>query len=125
MKHWADKYLKLTSKMDCSELVEYVLRDHFNVNYAFPKGTGSVGSRSKLIRDTMPLYTKKTDTPKEGDLVLMNGNRLLCHVGMLIKVNNQDYVLHTDARMKTVAVHKIKELASIGYTLGGFYEWLR
>lgn len=126
MRHWTDKYLKITYKnMDCSQFVEHVLRDHFKIDYKFPQAKGNVFEQSNLIKKSIPSFAEKTETPVDGCLVLMNGTRMLCHVGLYVKIGNEDYVFHTESTMKSAALHRVKDLTGYGYSLEGFYRWLR
>lgn len=125
MRHWSEKYLHLEYKqMDCSAFVQHVLKDHFKIEYTFPQSRGNVFEQSNLIKKSMPEFAKRTDKPKDGDLVLMHGNRRLCHVGMYVKIGLETYVLHTESTMKSAALHRIKDLTKYGYALEGFYSWL-
>lgn len=118
------KYLAVEYKdMNCSKFVEYVLRDHFKINYQFPQSQGSVFNQSQQIKDHLPKFCYKTDSPKDGDLVLMHGRRRMCHVGMYVKIGRSGYVLHTESSMKTAALHKISNVFFNGYTVEGVYTW--
>lgn len=111
--------------MNCSQFVEHVLRDHFKIDYSFPQSQGNVFEQSNLIKKSLNDFVIKTDSPKEGDMVLMNGTRRLCHVGLYVKIKNNDYVFHTESTMKTAALHKLSDLSLYGYSVEGFYTWLK
>lgn len=124
--HWTSKYIAIEYKdMNCSKFVEYVLRDKFNINFSFPQSEGSIFNQSKQIKDSLPLFARKTDLPKDGDLVLMHGRRRMCHVGMYVKIGRSGYVLHTESSMKTAALHQINKVFFNGYTVEGYYTWLK
>lgn len=124
--HWTNKYLSIEYKdMNCSKFVEHVLRDHFGIDYTFPQSRGSVFEQSNLIKKSIPEFSVETNEPKEGDLVLMHGIRRLCHVGMFVKIKRESFVLHTESKIKAAALHRIKDLSRYGYSLGGFYTWLK
>ena len=126
MSHWAEKFLKIQYKeMNCSKFVEHVLREQFGIDYRFPQSQGSLFNQSKQIRDSMPSFCERTEYPKDGDMVLMHGRRMMCHVGIYVKIGITEYVLHTESSMKTAALHPIKKLILFGYTVEGFYKWLR
>lgn len=126
MKHWTYKYLNITYKrMACAPFVEFILRDHFKIDYKFPQSQGNVFEKSNLIKNSIPLFAEPTKKPFDGCLVLMNGTRLLCHVGIYVNINGESYVFHTESTMKTAALHRIKDLSRYGYTLEGFYKWLK
>ena len=124
--HWTMKYLSIEYKdMNCSEFASHVLKDHFKKNYNFPQSEGSIFNQSAQIKESLPKFAYKTDTPKEGDLILMHGRRRMCHVGIAVKIGRSWYVLHTESSMKTAALHQINKVFFNGYTVEGFYTWLR
>lgn len=126
MNHWTSKYIKIQYKnMNCSKFVEHVLRDRFGIDYDFPQSQGNVFEQSNLIKKSIPLFAEKTLNKKDGDLVLMNGARMLCHVGLYVNIKGEDFVLHTESKMKTAALHRLRDLGSYGYSVEGFYTWLK
>lgn len=126
MRHWSEKYLQMTyDKWNCSQFVEYVLRDHFGRDYKFPQSKGNVFEQSNQLKESIPHFAKRTEEPQTGDLILMNGIRRLCHVGLLIIIGGHKFVLHTEARLKTARLQDLASLPYHGYTVEGFYRWLR
>lgn len=123
--HWTRKYFLENNKQTCSAFVEQVLREQFNIDYKFPQSSGSVFDQSYQIKQSMPLFCKKTETPKDGDLVLMHGKRRLCHVGLYLKIGRKDFVFHTELNMDTVSLHHFKDVFKYGYTVEGVYTWLK
>lgn len=123
--HWTRKYLIDDTKYTCSAFVEKVLREQFQIDYTFPQSNGSVFDQSNQIKTHLPLFCEKTEKPKDGDLILMHGLRRLCHVGMYLKIGRKEYVFHTELRMKTVSLHELKDVFKYGYSVEGFYAWLR
>ena len=124
--YWVRKYLSVEYKdMNCSKFVEYVLRDHFKKDYSFPQSEGTVFAQSAQIKANVPMFCEKTESPKEGDLVLMHGIRRLCHVGMYLESNGIQYVLHCEKNMGCSAVHRAKDLIRYGYSIEGFYTWVK
>lgn len=111
--------------MNCAEFAEYVLREQFNKDFKFPQSKGSIFSQSQLIKDELPKWVIETDAPKDGDLVLMHGQRLMCHIGIYTRIGWVDYVLHSEGRIKVSALHRISDLNLYGYKLARFYAWLR
>lgn len=111
--------------MNCSKFVEHVLRDNFQIEYSFPQSEGSLFNQSQQIRDAMPSFCAKTETPKDGDMVLMHGKRRMCHVGVYVRIGYKSFVLHTESSMKSAALHNLNDLKSFGYDVEGFYKWLK
>lgn len=109
--------------MNCTEFVEFVLADHFDIKYNFPKSQGSLIKESKQIKENLSVFTDETLTPTDGDLVLMNGKRLLCHVGLFVRIRTKRFVLHSEGRIKVSSLHDLNDLPLFGYKLAGFYKW--
>lgn len=126
MAHWTSKYMQIEYKqMNCSKFVEHICRDHFGRDYKFPQSEGSLFNQSIQIKESVPSFASRTDAPIEGDLVLMNGKRRLCHVGLYLKIGREEYVFHTESSKKTALLHRLKDLSSYGYTVEGIYSWLK
>lgn len=126
MAHWAERFLQIEyDRMNCAEFVEHVLREQFGRKYKFPQSRGSLFAETAQIKEEIPKYVRQTEDPMDGDLVLMHGKRLLCHVGIYVGLGVSDCVLHSEGRIKTSALHNIRDLKNFGYRLAGYYTWLR
>lgn len=124
--HWSEKYLNIPYKdKNCAEFVEFVLSKEFKINFKFPQSHGSFFEQSALIKKSINdfVYPEKTDEPKEGDLVLMNGSRRICHVGLFVKIRNIAYVLHNQKQHSYSRLHRIDHLPYNGLLLEGIYKW--
>lgn len=124
--HYLEKYLSISYKdMNCSKFVEHILNDHFKKNISFPQSEGFIFRQSEQIKENLPSFCIETEDPRDGDLVLMRGIRRMSHVGLYVQIKKEHYVIHTEARLRTAALHKIKDLYLYGYGLEGFYTWLK
>lgn len=124
MSHWSDKYIQVEYKdMNCSKFVEHILRDHFGKDYSFPQSSGNIFEQSNLIKRSYPKFTYQVSKPEEGDLVIMNGMRNLCHVGIYVKIGITEYVLHTESTLKTAALHSLRDLLHFGYSVASYHRW--
>ncbi len=126
MSHWSKKFLSIPyEKLNCAEFVEHVLRNQFGIDFTFPQNRGSVFSQSAHLKSDFKnfVYPEKTDQPEEGDLILMNGIRKMCHVGLLVKIKNSDYVLHTQKNLGCACLHKLTNICDYGLSLEGIYKW--
>lgn len=124
--HWSCKFLSIPySELNCAEFVEFVLRKQFGINLYFPQNRGSVFSQSADLKKYIKsfVYPEKTEEPQEGDLVVMNGIRRMCHVGLLVKKGNDLFVLHTQKNLGCACLHKLKDISNYGLTLEGIYKW--
>lgn len=124
--HWSCKFLSIPyAQLNCAEFVEYVLKKQFGITFYFPQNRGSVFSQSADLKKYIKRYVhpEKTDSPEEGDLVVMNGVRKMCHVGILVKIKNDFFVLHTQKNLGCACLHKLKEIKNYGLNLEGIYKW--
>lgn len=109
--------------MNCAEFVEFVLKKEFGKSYSFPQSKKSIFLDSDQIKSQLNNYVRKTNSPKDGDLVLMHGKRLMCHIGIYVRIGWTEYVLHTEGSIKNSSLHRIGDIINYGYTLEGFYKW--
>lgn len=124
--HWSCKFLSIPyQELNCAEFVEFVLKKQFNIDFTFPQNRGSVFSQSDQLKKEFLnyVYPEKTNEPEEGDLVLMNGIRKMCHVGILVKKKNDFFVLHSQKNLGCACLHKLKDISNYGLTLEGIYKW--
>ena len=126
LRHWSERFLQIEYKdMNCAEFVEHVQRVQFNRDFKFPQSKGSLFLETQQIKEEIPKYVEETKTPKDGDLVLMHGQRLMCHIGVYVRIGWSEYVLHTEGRIKVSSLHRIQDLNLYGYKLARFYRWLK
>lgn len=126
--HWSCKYLSIPyHEMNCAEFVEHILDKEFSRKFKFPQNHGSVFSQSHEIKQELQNYVRPEPTlePKDGDLVLMNAQRKMCHVGILVKRRGALHVLHTQKNIGSACLHRLKDLPYYGLSLQGIYKWLR
>lgn len=128
--HWSCKYLSVEYKdKNCSKFAEHVLQDHFKRQFIFPQSEGSLFNQSAQIKASIPLFCqgKLSDMSlaEDGDLVLMHGIRMMCHVGLFVKINGFNYILHCEKSMGRAALHREKDLFQYGYRVEGIYKWLK
>lgn len=122
-KHWSEKYVMIPFiPYNCAGFVESILKQEFGCDIQFPQTTLNRNEDIKLMSKVISKFTK-TDNPEDGDVVLMNGSRESCHVGVFVKIKNVNYVLHTEARLKVSSLHRISDLPNFNYFLNGFYKW--
>lgn len=123
LNHWARKYIMIPFRpYNCAAFVEFVLKDHFKCEMVFPQTTLNRNKDIELIKQ-FTLTLKRTDTPEDGDIVLMDGYREACHVGVYADINGVGHVLHSDVNIKSSAIHRISDLFNYRYFLNGYYKW--
>lgn len=127
--HWSDKYIGRPYKLidaDCAALViEVIENDFIGVLPEFCK-TYRENTRLKRANQLEELARKatiKTNTPCEGDVVLMYCRGRASHVGIFCIVDGEQCVLHAMENAKMVVRHKIRDLSRYFLAVEGYYKW--
>ncbi len=114
--------------MDCADLAILVQKELFGRDVMLagkrPRPL-TAQDQDAAIKDYCAELAHKVDTPQDGDVVLMTepGANVAGHIGTYFFLSYTPYVLHTTAHMGESKFHKIKDLASMGLTVEGFYRW--
>lgn len=75
------------------------------------------------MTDLVGEYGEKTDSPTEGDAVLMLCRNRPSHIGVYCIVNHEPCVLHAMENAKMVVLHKLRDLPKVFLSIEGFYKW--
>lgn len=125
--HWTQQYVGLpyeAGACDCASLTERVQREQFNRALCLPSArAGNHRGWSRQIKRHRDDYAQPTDNPIEGDLVLMFGRGYLNHIGTLVVIEAERYVLHAMFAARQVCMHKLSQLDDVGLKLEGLYQW--
>ena len=127
--HWAEKYIGQPYEInsaDCARLLSKVRKQEFCL--PVPDDIEIERSISRLGRvgqmsDLVDAYGKKTNTPQEGDAVLMICRGRPSHIGVYCIVNNEPCVLHAMENAGMVVLHRIRELDRVFLSVEGYYSW--
>ena len=129
MSHWSEQYIGLpyqVGKMDCARLAAKVKHEIFG-EYIPPEidqdRAASLLGRAEQMYDLMSEYLCKTETPTEGDLVLMMSKGRPSHIGIYCIVGGQRSVLHAMESAKMTVMHRIRDLPKVFLTVEGYYKW--
>jgi len=108
---------------DCADLVMLVQRELFGRDIRLPgarqrglRGVAKVGEVSRQL-------AARTQTPKDGDLVLMIEHARPSHVGVWFWRAHEAWVLHANERNGCSVLHRLRELPQFGLTVEGVYRW--
>lgn len=107
----------------CGEFAAMVLRKEFGVKVDAPKSSMDLRKDPEIIQDYISKTLTETINPQDGDVVLMNGDRIACHVGLFVNINNQDFIFHSERRFRSACLHKVSDLVKYGYFINGFFTW--
>lgn len=135
--HWTDKYVGLCCKngeFDCADLVSLVQREVFGRTITIPGyrqytqfiGPDKFRAMSQQLRDEMFKHVQRTETPKEGDGVLIKSRGYFQHIGVYSWIANEAWILHAaDLRIgPQVILQKVRDMAARGLTVEGYYTWI-
>lgn len=113
--------------MDCADLVVLVQRELFGREVTLPngrprgvRGQAALATMGELSRE----YGVRTDTPQDGDLVLMRDQGRLGHAGVYFHLAHEGWVLHTNERNGCSVLHRVRDLPDWGCPVEGFYRWV-
>ena len=129
MSHWSEKYIGqpyATGSADCARLAGQVRREVFN--QPVPSETEVERAESRLKRvgqmsDLVSTYGIATETPNEGDVVLMYCRGRPSHIGVFCVVDGEPSVLHAMENAGMAVLHKIRELNRVFLSVEGYYKW--
>ena len=129
MGHWVEGYIGNPYKIgsaDCARLLTQVRREVFKL--PVPDELEVIRSESRLgrvgqITDLVGIYGHRTESPIEGDAVLMICAGRPSHIGVFCLVNNEKCVLHAMENAGMVVLHKIRELEKFFLKVEGYYKW--
>lgn len=129
MNHWTEQYIGQpyeTGSADCAALVAQVRREVFAL--PVPEAADIERAASRLGRvgqmtDLVDAYGHKTDTPKDGDAVLMICRGRPSHIGVFADISGEPCVLHAMESAGHVVLHRIRDLGRVMLKVEGFYAW--
>lgn len=124
-----DHYAELAycaESFDCADLVQRVQRELFGREVALPSTRPRGTAGSAAVAAGAREFAKPTDTPRDGDLVLMidHGQKRAGHVGVWFWLDHEAWVLHTSERLTRCALHRLRDLPQWGLRLEGIYAWV-
>jgi len=131
--HWACRYIGLPWQagakgpdvFDCWSLVVWVQKHHFGRNLPdIPVAEGNLKRLALTFRDHPERKRwQLTDTPEQGDAVLMRQSRHPIHVGIWITISpSEQGVLHC-VKGNGVVFQNMASLKLAGWQVEGFYRF--
>lgn len=127
--HWSDTYIGepyVAGDADCARLIARVRQEVYKLpvpNDVEVNRAASRLGRMAQMSDLVEMYGQCTDTPEEGDVVLMMCRARPSHVGVYCIVDNEPCVLHAMENAKMVVRHRLRDLHKVLLTVEGFYKW--
>lgn len=132
--HWSDPYvgrLYVDVEFDCAELARTAQAEVFGRMIRLPTerlyqgltGVAKVRAMHNQLSACRDDYAIPTDTPAEGDAVLIVSRGRLDHIGLYCMIAGEPWVLHAAAGIDQVVRTRLRHLELYGYRLEGFYKW--
>jgi len=127
--HWSEDYIGRPYRLgdaDCAALCIDVIENQFSGDlpeFCKTYRENTRLRRAKQLEDLAKQATIKTETPVEGDVVLMLCKGRPSHVGIYCLVDNEPSVLHAMENAKMVVRHKIRDLQRYFLAVEGYYKW--
>lgn len=112
--------------MDCVDLTFLIQKSVFDRNYEIePRERGNIFYfTSFLKRHLTEFLDGKTDSPKDGDCVLLKHRGRLCHVGTLHIHKGKKYIVHTMDSFFYSCIHEFDKIGKYGFLeVEGIYSW--
>lgn len=109
---------------DCADFVCHVMRELFGREVELPNGRPR-GARGQLaLGELSRPYATATDSPVDGDLVLMKQRGRAGHVGLYFNIAGEPWVLHSNETNGASVLHRVRELPGFGAMIEGVYRWI-
>ena len=119
-----DQYVGLAycpDTFDCADLVALVQREMFGRDVRLPNGRAR-GDRGQVeLAGHVPAYGRRTETPVDGDLVVMLQGGRPSHVGVYFFLAHEPHVLHVRAEGAFSELTPVRLLAT---PVEGYYAWV-
>ncbi|MFA4294445.1 MULTISPECIES: hypothetical protein [Xanthomonas] len=108
---------------DCADLVVLVQRELFGRDVVLPNGRPRGARGQVALGELSKPYGARTDTPSDGDLVVMYERGRPAHVGVYFWLAHEGHCLHSNERNGCAVIHRIRDLAAFGASVEGYYTW--
>jgi len=125
--HWSEAYLGMPyvpGAFDCAGLAELVRREVFRHGLTLPsdRRPGPFG-RNAQIHENLADFAIRTETPQDGDGVLIIARGRLQHIAIYCLIGAEPWALHN---IDKSSVHRIRvrELEKWNYRIEGYYRWI-
>lgn len=119
-----DQYVGLeycAATMDCADLVALVQREQFGREVRLPNGRRRGNGAAVPFQGRVLEYGTPTDTPVDGDLVVMTQGGKPTHVGVYFFLAHEPHVLHVRAEGGFSELTPVRCLAT---PVEGYYAWV-
>lgn len=128
--HWTTRWLarSFPADWDCADFVRCVLEEQFGRTVELPSARAAgLRGRDAQVREGAYALADATETPQEGDGVLMRalGRRRAIghHVGVWCRLDGLPHVLHLLGSLRTPCLSPLDAVDRLGLEATGVYRW--
>lgn len=107
--------------MDCADFVALVQREMFGRDIRLPNGRPRGDRAAVPFQGRVLEYGRPTDSPKDGDLVVMLQGGRPSHVGVYFFLAHEPHVLHVRAEGAFSELTPVRLLAT---PVDGYFAWV-
>lgn len=115
-----------TDDFDCADFVVHVAANLFGKEVHVPGARPRGKYAHEHLHGAAVQYATPTDTPTDGDLVLMfdfQDTVTPSHAGIYVMLGGEPHVMHNARNSGGSVTHPIRKLANLGINVEGFYKW--
>ncbi|KAF1710308.1 hypothetical protein CSC70_06335 [Pseudoxanthomonas kalamensis DSM 18571] len=126
MAHPAEAFVGMVydeQRFDCADFVAHVRRELHGHEVKLPNGRPRGEHGQVVLGELSKSYAHRTDTPADGDLVLMKRRAGVGHVGLFYRIGGEEWVLHSNETNGASILHRVRELPLWGALIEGYYAW--
>jgi hypothetical protein len=136
LSHWAERYVGrqyVEGMFDCADMARLVQKEVFGRDVAIPGsrdyadkiGIGRLRAMEEQIAREIDNVVTRTESPREGDGVLLIGRGYAEHIGIYCVIGGEPYVLHAANNYRQVVLSQVRNLEILhGLKVEGYYRWM-
>lgn len=126
MPHPAEQFVGIAydaEAFDCADFVAHVRRKLHRHDVTMPNARPRGRDGQIALGALSAQYADPTDSPSDGDLVLMKRKAGVGHVGLYYMIGGEGWVLHSNETNGMSVLHRVRDLPGWGAKIEGFYKW--
>lgn len=83
----------------------------------------SAYGRFQQMSEGVETYAVPTESPQDGDVVLMQCRGRPSHVGVFCRVDGEAHTLHAMKNAGMAVLHRVRDLPRVNLHVEGYYSW--
>lgn len=122
-----DQYIGIPYKQaNCADLAIMFQEKEFGKKYGEyvkPECKSPFALSLAVKRNLMDFMEDRLSLPKHGCAALLLCRGRLSHIGTYLRINEQDFILHTSESFQSSIMTAMRDLKKFGIQIEGFYQW--